>query len=743
MEKNKVNDHICNCYRIILIPASIVMLILSFFLIGNVTVEASVKNMKLPSKATLRSYVNKYTIDGKKDYYDQKANQWKETTEKNINEDLFKKADTGTKAKVFATMMNCANDNVYFVSSNKTVKKYIRQLAEAYNNSHYFLYKYIEPAEAADFFLYLAGYINVPDKKEDTVERILTELIEYYTDRTIEACNSRRQYYDYEPDYYLRSAYNVLDIFFVTDGKINQGAKYCKLLGENRISYRRQGKTVSGTRKIYLVTKPGTIKYTSYDTSTGKKTTTKHKYVSFVNAVNNEIVSRNISPDRLKEVISIDHPDSNTAQAVHERLLAGKETVLKSSCGKDETIELIDKLETYLHKINDGQGFAHEYCTLMPDSGTYVLISEKNAALYDPSSEFVEKFVKMYKKNILNWIRSEYRWIFPDNEDAWSDTFVIDPNDLGTDWYTFSNFYKDHIKYPDEKERISHVMYDFIVSEFQRYSQFGWIWGNEDYNFNPDLAHPNMIVTGYDEPTTLGYMSGFYHNMEDSDWSLKIDSSPIIRSISGTYIDIMSYSEFLNIPGFDNYYEDFCRNSSTCYLTEDEFATLRIYTDLYYSDFKELNDAQRLVAVDLSKMFECRYSNPDREMRVIYEYNKYSWDAGTRLEALQDLMDGKASGVCQVFSAYERLVFDILGLEPICCSSSAINHAFTVVRAVNSDGKVLWVPFDYGIEPSENLAVSDDIREKYLATEEMRYELYLSSITDAPKYKNFSFEDFK
>ena len=55
---------------------------------------------------------------------------------------------------------------------------------------------------------------------------------------------------------------------------------------------------------------------------------------------------------------------------------------------------------------------------------------------------------------------------------------------------------------------------------------------------------------------------------------------------------------------------------------------------------------------------------------------------------------------------------------------------------------MLWIPFDYGIGPAERLSVSDEIREKYLKTEKMRYKLYLEGIKDAPKKKNFEESDF-
>ena len=48
---------------------------------------------------------------------------------------------------------------------------------------------------------------------------------------------------------------------------------------------------------------------------------------------------------------------------------------------------------------------------------------------------------------------------------------------------------------------------------------------------------------------------------------------------------------------------------------------------------------------------------------------------------------------------------------------------WTVVKVKNSYGKVLWIPFDYGIGPAEKLDVSKNQR-KYVNTEKKRYALY-------------------
>ena len=161
------------------------------------------------------------------------------------------------------------------------------------------------------------------------------------------------------------------------------------------------------------------------------------------------------------------------------------------------------------------------------------------------------------------------------------------------------------------------------------------------------------------------------------------------------------------------------------------------------TSFADLSEAGKLFALMYSGIFDCVWEFPnDGSLQMVYSYDHYDMETDTYAEGLQKLMDGKASGVCQVYAMYEKLVFRMLGFECYSCSSGNINHAWTVVRVTNNVGKEMWVPFDYGIGPSEGLMVSEEVREKYLATEEMRYALYLENVADAPKYKNFTMEDF-
>lgn len=159
--------------------------------------------------------------------------------------------------------------------------------------------------------------------------------------------------------------------------------------------------------------------------------------------------------------------------------------------------------------------------------------------------------------------------------------------------------------------------------------------------------------------------------------------------------------------------------------------------DILSKPFSELSDAVKIYAIDKINYFSCSQERP--EFGMVYKY-KYYGEYGSK--GMKTLLDNKAEGVCAVHASYESQIFDQLGIENYYESRNEINHAFTVVKVKNSKGKTLWIPFDYGIGPSEGLSVDEKIRKKYLKTEKMRYKLYLRGIKGAPDYKNFTDEDF-
>lgn len=159
--------------------------------------------------------------------------------------------------------------------------------------------------------------------------------------------------------------------------------------------------------------------------------------------------------------------------------------------------------------------------------------------------------------------------------------------------------------------------------------------------------------------------------------------------------------------------------------------------EIIIKKFSELSDALKLYLIDKSGYFNCNFGRPDFGMTYTYKYSNYTGSKGMRT-----LLENKATGVCQCFADYESQLFNQLDIENYLEAREEINHAFTVVKVKNSKGKILWVPFDYGIGPARGLSVDEKTRNKYLKTEEMRYKLYLRGIKGAPNYKNFTDEDF-
>ena len=161
---------------------------------------------------------------------------------------------------------------------------------------------------------------------------------------------------------------------------------------------------------------------------------------------------------------------------------------------------------------------------------------------------------------------------------------------------------------------------------------------------------------------------------------------------------------------------------------------------LQTENFGDLSDAMKIWTIDASDYFGCHFSRPAYGMLYNYSFGNYGSGGSS---AMKKLYQNKAEGVCSTFTDYEYLLFSVLDIECYARSNYNINHAWTVVKVKNSAGKVLWIPFDYGIGPAENLAVSEEVYNKYLSTESARYKLYLSGIKGAPKKKNFTTEDFK
>lgn len=156
----------------------------------------------------------------------------------------------------------------------------------------------------------------------------------------------------------------------------------------------------------------------------------------------------------------------------------------------------------------------------------------------------------------------------------------------------------------------------------------------------------------------------------------------------------------------------------------------------------DFSDAMKVYAIASSGYFSSL--NSESKFGMVYdlhsEYitNRFVSDS----EMFKNLAENAARGVCYDYANYEMLVWSCLGIESWYNESKELQHAWTVVKVKNSDGKIMWVPFDYGIGPSANLvgAGYNPHSEEQVAE---RYRIYLNGVPSAPDGKNFTDADFK
>lgn len=168
--------------------------------------------------------------------------------------------------------------------------------------------------------------------------------------------------------------------------------------------------------------------------------------------------------------------------------------------------------------------------------------------------------------------------------------------------------------------------------------------------------------------------------------------------------------------------------------------------------FGELSKANQVYFIEQSGYFATRddmfKTKPKYTIRYSYDYLfdkkiKARTDFKTPGQGMEKMYKHNIIiGVCSVYADYEELLFSQLGIAVWNCSDDNIGHAWTVLKVKNTAGKTLWIPFDYSIGPAERLIIDEKIIKKYLRTEKMRYQLYLSKVKGAPKKKNFKLSDF-
>lgn len=444
------------------------------------------------------------------------------------------------------------------------------------------------------------------------------------------------------------------------------------------------------------------------------------------------------------DVITVKTANTSTLKKIHAKLSKGKAITLKVRGNESKSKSLLRQVNNKIKKVNK-QGVVFEYKKSKTAGGyTYYTINSDQAGTYQYAIKYIKKLYSLLRK----------RYSDPDVSDA-------------------SLYYHDVQLYPDETTRKLHWAYDYLVENVypdgMKIDTETYVpidsgtydakttscnvyldnYNSSDYQTNKQLVknitytYTFTIVAYYDDrlsgetkEVTLEYPSPLSENEKQA----LIEQYRQEAYASGAYGCSIYVDRTVHASGYT--YEEFSKlpiaqtliKKITCFSNVSD-AELAIYKT---ENFCDLSDALKVYAIAASGYFDCNFGRPQYGMVYDYTWAKYYGKKGMSI-----LYNNKAVGVCEVFATYECQVWDALGIQNYFCSSYQINHAWSVVKVKNSVGKVMWIPFDYGIGPSEGLAVDDATYNKYLKTEAMRYKLYLSSIKGAPKKKNFKDSDFK
>ncbi len=390
--------------------------------------------------------------------------------------------------------------------------------------------------------------------------------------------------------------------------------------------------------------------------------------------------------------IVIEDASEATVKKLDKSLKKGKSLMLKVKGSEKSADKMINTIRNRIKNVN-GAGAVFQY-TKGNKSGAYCTynISTDDAKMYCYTIKFINK---LYKKTIER-IKSREG---------------------------FEMALADRAAYPDNEELYLRVVYDNAIRNIHNmYVDYKWVY---DDILGQSVKVDVQSVIGAEAPTTISDME--YMSFKSQEFCEK---SVVVRE--WTEDDVMmcqvkSFEEFKNTVDIDKLKKLINVES----ISDQEMLIIN-------SRFCDLSDAMKVYAIDTSRYFACRFKR-GKEYGMLYSYDKAVYGQGYK--AMKILLNNKAVGVCSTFAYYEMVLFKQLGIDVYSCSSYYINHGWTVVKVKNSEGKTLWVPFDYGIGPAENLAVTKE-QKKYINTEKKRYKLYLQGIKGAPKKKNFTDTDF-
>lgn len=440
----------------------------------------------------------------------------------------------------------------------------------------------------------------------------------------------------------------------------------------------------------------------------------KKIFISFLASIMIFTVTVNdfIIPVEAVTTITITKANDSTAKKLNSALNKGKTIYLKVKGNKTSSKKLLSSLNTKIKKINK-QGVVFKYSG-GKKSGKYYkyTISSSNANYYKYSVKFVNKIYS----NVKNTIKKK----------------------IG---------YKDYLKYPNATERHLKELYDTII-DYYFYTEEETFTTNDGEIYKYKFVESDNISTKLRVNSLPDYGTKDYENMMN--YMIKSQEETFVGPLN----DRLHYTKT-----FLKTFNEFKSENPTYIKNLLKKATFRLEEDITSQDqiilkksyFCDLNSAMKIYAIAYSDYFECN-SNGKYSMKYKAKTaglsRKYSY--GTMMKKLYN---NTASGVCEDYARYEICLFKALGITCYFNSSYKINHAWSVVKVTNSAKKTLWIPFDYGIGPSNysihfvtgesSFLVLNSNQKKYINTEAKAFKLYLSGIKGAPKKRNYSLSDFK
>lgn len=379
--------------------------------------------------------------------------------------------------------------------------------------------------------------------------------------------------------------------------------------------------------------------------------------------------------------ISVTKATKAVARSIHSLIIQGKSVTLKVLGNKAKSQKKVTSLQNKIKKVNE-QGVIFQYAKGKKTGKYYTYkISSSNAKLYKYSVAFIKKLHNKFFKD-KNTKRE----------------------------------YEDRLVYKNRTTRRLRQIYDYLVDTTRSNAKF---------------VTPNIIFeacVGFSPKTTQATPTLQYNKTyaDFKNYIIKNERLTLIDIYRIPLYDLYSFEEFRNLKGVE---------SLLNYFTYPDIDNKTF--NMLSTKFCDLSDAMKVYFIAQSEYFS--YNTQKPKFGVQYKSGVYRAYHGLR--GMQTLYNNKAKGVCQVYAMYEAQVWIQLGINYWMNASSKINHAWTVVKVKNSKGKTLWIPFDYGIGPTQSLAVSES-QLQYVNSEAKRYKLYLNGIKGAPKKKNFKNSDF-